>query len=151
MFQISEAFAEMIFRHGFVHCDPHAANMLVRVAPFEKNGLFGKSPSHRILRPHLLSFLNVHKLVASCVTRNYKHSSVQVLKLVLLGLVFPGRRKQPQLVLLDHGLYKELDPKLRLHYAALWKVIGSLGSHVACFSSDLVSEHLKWSASVHVF
>ncbi len=29
--QVSETFAEMIFRHGFVHCDPHAANMLLRL------------------------------------------------------------------------------------------------------------------------
>jgi predicted unusual protein kinase regulating ubiquinone biosynthesis (AarF/ABC1/UbiB family) len=27
---ISETFNEMIFTHGHVHCDPHAANMLVR-------------------------------------------------------------------------------------------------------------------------
>ncbi|KAJ0102767.1 hypothetical protein Patl1_06597 [Pistacia atlantica] len=27
---VSQAFAEMIFKHGFVHCDPHAANLLVR-------------------------------------------------------------------------------------------------------------------------
>ena len=31
--QISETFAEMIFHHGFVHCDPHAANMMLRVKP----------------------------------------------------------------------------------------------------------------------
>ena len=27
---ISEVFSEMIFTFGHVHCDPHAANMLVR-------------------------------------------------------------------------------------------------------------------------
>lgn len=27
---VSETFNEMIFIHGDVHCDPHAANMLVR-------------------------------------------------------------------------------------------------------------------------
>ncbi|RVW81371.1 putative ABC1 protein [Vitis vinifera] len=26
---VSEAFADMMFKHGFVHCDPHAANLLV--------------------------------------------------------------------------------------------------------------------------
>jgi len=31
--QISESFAEMIFHHGFVHCDPHAANMMLQVKP----------------------------------------------------------------------------------------------------------------------
>lgn len=30
---VSEAFAEMIFKHGFVHCDPHAANLMVRPLP----------------------------------------------------------------------------------------------------------------------
>ncbi|XP_049934027.1 putative ABC1 protein At2g40090 isoform X3 [Nymphaea colorata] len=67
---VSQVFAEMIFKHGFVHCDPHAANMMVR-------------PSGR-------SFL--------------------------------GRRR-PQLILLDHGLYKTLDFSTRTSYAALWKAL----------------------------
>lgn len=33
-----------------------------------------------------------------------------------------GRRK-PQLILLDHGLYKELDFQTRTNYAALWKAL----------------------------
>ncbi|ONI08045.1 hypothetical protein PRUPE_5G155100 [Prunus persica] len=31
---VSETFAEMMFKHGFVHCDPHAANLLVRPLPY---------------------------------------------------------------------------------------------------------------------
>ena len=60
--RLSRTFNEMIFRHGYVHCDPHAANMLVR------------------------------------------------------------RRKGAdwELVLLDHGLYRQLDDALRLDYAGLW-------------------------------
>uniref|UniRef100_A0A7N0TH43 ABC1 atypical kinase-like domain-containing protein n=2 Tax=Kalanchoe fedtschenkoi TaxID=63787 RepID=A0A7N0TH43_KALFE len=68
---ISEAFAEMMFKHGFVHCDPHHANVLIRPLPSQ-------------------------------------------------GRFFFGQRK-PQLVLLDHGLYKELDLTTRYNYAALWK------------------------------
>ncbi|GIL43460.1 hypothetical protein Vafri_933 [Volvox africanus] len=30
MLLVAETFNEMIFAHGYVHCDPHAANMLVR-------------------------------------------------------------------------------------------------------------------------
>lgn len=71
---MNRAFAEMIFRHGFVHCDPHAANMMIRLAP----------------------------------TNERK---------------FLGRRQVPQLVLLDHGLYKELSPTLRKDYASLWKAL----------------------------
>ncbi|KAK9153512.1 hypothetical protein Sjap_000992 [Stephania japonica] len=68
---VSQAFSEMIFKHGFVHCDPHAANLLVRPMPSGRRNFFGK--------------------------------------------------KKPQLVLLDHGLYKELDYSTRINYAALWR------------------------------
>ncbi|KAH6555730.1 hypothetical protein KP509_1Z232200 [Ceratopteris richardii] len=40
-----------------------------------------------------------------------------------IGKVLAGSRKRPQLVLLDHGLYKELSPTLRNDYAALWKAL----------------------------
>ncbi|OUZ99089.1 UbiB domain [Macleaya cordata] len=70
---VSQAFAEMIYRHGFVHCDPHAANLLVRPMPSGKRSILGK--------------------------------------------------RKPQLVLLDHGLYKELDVSTRTNYAALWKAL----------------------------
>ena len=53
---ISETFCEMMFIHGYVHCDPHAANMLVR----------------------------------------------------------KGQDGRMQLVLLDHGLYRELSDGFRL-------------------------------------
>ncbi|KAF5192688.1 Aarf domain containing kinase [Thalictrum thalictroides] len=32
-------------------------------------------------------------------------------------------KREPQLVLLDHGLYKELDDETRINYAALWKAL----------------------------
>ncbi|KAK9283412.1 hypothetical protein L1049_011654 [Liquidambar formosana] len=70
---VSQAFAEMMFKHGFVHCDPHAANLLVRPLPSGKRSILGK--------------------------------------------------KKPQLVLLDHGLYKDLDFSTRTNYAALWKAL----------------------------
>ncbi|KAJ8764173.1 hypothetical protein K2173_005093 [Erythroxylum novogranatense] len=68
---VSQAFAEMMFKHGFVHCDPHAANMLIRPLPSSKRSIMGK--------------------------------------------------RKPQLILLDHGLYKELDFATRFNYASLWK------------------------------
>lgn len=68
---VSQTFAEMMFKHGFVHCDPHAANLIVR--PSGKRNIYGK--------------------------------------------------QKPQLVLLDHGLYKELDFNTRFNYASLWKAL----------------------------
>ncbi|XP_059666761.1 putative ABC1 protein At2g40090 isoform X2 [Cornus florida] len=70
---VSQTFAEMMFKHGFVHCDPHAANLLVRPLPSCKRNFLGK--------------------------------------------------RKPQLILLDHGLYKELDLPTRTNYAALWKAL----------------------------
>ncbi|XP_057429166.1 putative ABC1 protein At2g40090 isoform X2 [Lotus japonicus] len=70
---VSQTFAEMMFKHGFVHCDPHAANLLVRPLPSSRAGILGW--------------------------------------------------RKPQLILLDHGLYKELDFNMRTNYAALWKAL----------------------------
>ncbi|KAK2388031.1 protein ACTIVITY OF BC1 COMPLEX KINASE 8, chloroplastic [Trifolium repens] len=70
---VSQTFAEMMFKHGFVHCDPHAANMLVRPLPSSKASILGW--------------------------------------------------RKPQLILLDHGLYRELDFNTRANYAALWKAL----------------------------
>jgi len=50
-----EVFSDMIFVHGFVHCDPHPGNLMVRYGP----------------------------------------------------------NKQTQVVLIDHGLYRELDETFR--------------------------------------
>jgi aarF domain-containing kinase len=34
---MSEIFCEMVFVHGFVHCDPHPGNLLVRCCPSDQN------------------------------------------------------------------------------------------------------------------
>ncbi|KAJ4822898.1 hypothetical protein Tsubulata_035437 [Turnera subulata] len=68
---VSQAFAEMMFKHGFVHCDPHAANLFIRPLPSGQRSFLGK--------------------------------------------------RKPQLILLDHGLYKELDFDTKFNYASLWK------------------------------
>ena len=66
---MSEVFCEMVFINGFVHCDPHPGNLLVR------------------------------------------------------STTSPTGQKHPQLVLLDHGLYRDVDETVRLHYCELWKGI----------------------------
>ena len=64
---LSETFCSLIFDGGFVHCDPHPGNVLVRPRP--------------------------------------------------------DRPSEPQLVLLDHGLYRELPRNFVLLYARLWTAI----------------------------
>mmetsp|Transcript_20589 Transcript_20589/g.49506 ORF Transcript_20589/g.49506 Transcript_20589/m.49506 type:complete len:692 (+) Transcript_20589:615-2690(+) len=64
---ISSVFNAQIFGPGFVHCDPHEANVLLREHPLKKG--------------------------------------------------------KPQIVLVDHGLYKTLDEDFQEAYARLWKGI----------------------------
>jgi predicted unusual protein kinase regulating ubiquinone biosynthesis (AarF/ABC1/UbiB family) len=64
---ISSVFNAQIFENGFVHVDPHEANVLLREHPLKKG--------------------------------------------------------KPQLVLVDHGLYKRLDEEFQEAYAWLWKSI----------------------------
>lgn len=70
---VSTVFCKQIFLHGFVHCDPHPGNVLVRKA---------KRSWYHFFAPN-----------------------------------------EPELVILDHGLYRELDNDFRLDYARLWKSI----------------------------
>jgi len=60
--KISQMYADMIFKYGYVHCDPHPGNVLVR-----------KSPSGK-----------------------------------------------EEIVLLDHGLYTQLNNEFRLNYSQFW-------------------------------
>jgi hypothetical protein len=58
-------------------------------------------------------------------------------------LIYAGKRK-PQLVLLDHGLYRVLDPSTRAHYAKLWKVFNSTFEVLFCpillaFTASVIS------------
>jgi aarF domain-containing kinase len=69
---LTKVFSQQIFLDGFVHCDPHPGNILIR----KLGGRWG------------------------WLTPN-----------------------EPQLVLLDHGLYRQLNDQFRLNYCRLWKAL----------------------------
>ena len=77
---ISRAFCAQTFSHGFVHCDPHAANVLVRRGDGAAAGNAGGGWRARARR-------------------------------WLRGAGGSGA-EAPQLVLLDHGLYREVVGRL---------------------------------------
>mmetsp|Transcript_6341 Transcript_6341/g.14711 ORF Transcript_6341/g.14711 Transcript_6341/m.14711 type:complete len:288 (-) Transcript_6341:216-1079(-) len=87
---VTNAFGEMIFSHGFVHCDPHPGNLLVRSMPTHRRGHDGEENA----------------------AEGQKSAAVNA----------PGRRPL-QIVLLDHGLYREIEPELRLAYCKLWEAM----------------------------
>jgi len=84
---LSQAFSAMIFEFGFVHCDPHAGNLLARRMPdtaLKHSEFAPASPP---------SWFN---------------------------LLLPRQKPKIQLVLLDHGMYRELTPSFRSNYCRLW-------------------------------
>eukprot|EP00004_Rigifila_ramosa_P025424 TRINITY_DN7603_c0_g1_i1.p1 TRINITY_DN7603_c0_g1~~TRINITY_DN7603_c0_g1_i1.p1 ORF type:complete len:583 (+),score=125.05 TRINITY_DN7603_c0_g1_i1:164-1750(+) len=87
--QLSKLYSEQIFIHGFVHCDPHPGNILVR-------------------------------------PRAVKQSWFKSL--------FFSQKVEPELVLLDHGLYRQLDDDLRIGYCEFWKSL-LLGSESELLAS----------------
>ncbi|KAF9383001.1 hypothetical protein BGX21_001671 [Mortierella sp. AD011] len=68
--EMARTFSQMIYNDGFLHCDPHPGNVMIRPKP-------AGSPSH-------------------C---NF------------------------EIILLDHGLYRELSSEFRLDYAQLWTAV----------------------------
>ncbi|GJJ72673.1 aarF domain-containing kinase [Entomortierella parvispora] len=68
--EMARTFSQMIYKDGFVHCDPHPGNLMIRPTP-----------------------------TGSSSPRNF------------------------EIILLDHGLYRELTPEFRLDYAHLWTAI----------------------------
>ena len=87
---VSEVFSEQIYSHGVAHCDPHAANMLIRPMPAGGGG--GAAVGGGGVAAWLLP---------------WRWS-------VWRGVVNPAPR--PQLVILDHGLYRRIPEQLRLDY-----------------------------------
>jgi aarF domain-containing kinase len=76
---LAETFNRQMYQAGFVHCDPHPANVLVRALPSRRSSAW-----------------------------------------------LPDRmrsRRQPQLVLLDHGLYRDLDTHFTKEYCILWRAL----------------------------
>ncbi|KAF9111711.1 hypothetical protein BGX27_004553 [Mortierella sp. AM989] len=68
--EMARTFSQMIYKDGFVHCDPHPGNVMIRPTPS-----------------------------GSSSPRNF------------------------EIILLDHGLYRELTPEFKLDYARLWTAI----------------------------
>lgn len=102
---LMEAFAEMIFVHGFLHGDPHPGNILV--SPEGRKGFTLGMSSNIILSGKV------------CLLDYYYFLLYLINSLIYVILLSFFKRT----VLLDHGLYRELDERFRLDYCQLWKAL----------------------------
>lgn len=102
---LTHLYGQMIFLHGFVHCDPHPGNILIKFDP--------------------------------------------------------DQRRKFRLILLDHGIYKELPDEFRMNYAHLWKSLvdgdeigirkysEKLGGGDAYKLFSVVLTHRSWDTMVY--
>jgi predicted unusual protein kinase regulating ubiquinone biosynthesis (AarF/ABC1/UbiB family) len=90
---LAEALAEQIYLHGFVHCDPHPGNIFVRWVDHGKV----EQERHGGVWDALRSFVQLF----------WKRSET--------------KSRELQVVLLDHGLYREMEEEVRINYCQLWK------------------------------
>ncbi|KAI8908001.1 ABC1 family-domain-containing protein, partial [Gorgonomyces haynaldii] len=90
---LGRMYMEMMFDHGFVHCDPHPGNLMVRQKPDNRRW-------YQFLQP----------------------------------------KKNFEIILLDHGLYRQLKPEFQLDYAHLWdSIINGNEPKILKYSNKLFS------------
>ncbi|KAJ3187905.1 putative aarF domain-containing protein kinase 1 [Gaertneriomyces sp. JEL0708] len=105
--ELSKIYSEMMFVNGFVHCDPHRKCGFVG-APARYlhvrsilTASFSNSAGNVFVRPRSRPFLSYIPILRSFVPNPTNF----------------------EIVLLDHGLYRQLTPTFRLDYAHLWAAI----------------------------
>lgn len=102
----------------FVHCDPHAANVLI-----PPGFMCFVHAANALIPPGFLCFVGVW--VVWLGSQGFVHCDPHAANVLIRPMLDARGRPtgQPQLVLLDHGLYKELDEPFRLCYSALWRAL----------------------------
>lgn len=120
---IGDVFCEKIFVHGFVHGDPHPGNLLVRPMPAATVPSRARS-RNAVDRQGLIS---IPASPASPVANLCHQLSTWLMQatwglLTTVGLSHP-LTVSPQLVILDHGLYRTLTTEIRMAYAGFWKAV----------------------------
>eukprot|EP00752_Nemacystus_decipiens_P004907 g4466.t1 len=99
---VTRTFGEMIYCHGFLHCDPHPGNLMVR-PKYQPLSSFSPSPS-----PSPSEGATGATEGDAGRTRTEQRSP-------------KPNSVAHQVVLLDHGMYRRLEPDFRLTYSRLWK------------------------------
>mmetsp|Transcript_18169 Transcript_18169/g.35692 ORF Transcript_18169/g.35692 Transcript_18169/m.35692 type:complete len:624 (+) Transcript_18169:219-2090(+) len=135
---VSSIFGDMIHVHGFTHCDPHPGNLFVRRAP--ERSLWSNfsflSSATLLVSGVALAITGAGPALAAPVIGTAAASYIAPTLTLVGGLssvvstfgpkkkTFGGQNGAPyQVVVLDHGMYRRLDPEFRKNYCMLWKAL----------------------------
>lgn len=128
---LASVMAEMVFVHGHVHGDPHAGNVYVRRRPAAREGRGGPGPSQAAGGGD--GATESRGGGGGAVSKVSSTVSIPAADLIPEGVApsggAGGGRKNkissdgldPQIVLLDHGLYHDLSDHLRSDFCKLVK------------------------------
>eukprot|EP00388_Colpodella_angusta_P015024 GDKJ01037342.1.p1 GENE.GDKJ01037342.1~~GDKJ01037342.1.p1 ORF type:complete len:806 (-),score=164.87 GDKJ01037342.1:121-2538(-) len=102
---ISRTFGEMLHVHGLLHCDPHPGNLLVR--PLSQEDMLKMEQNQHWIK------------------RLWKRSTRIISQIPIIRNLFPVdfSLNPPQLIVLDHGMYRRLNPQVRLAVCHLFRGI----------------------------
>ena len=152
---LADTFARMLTCHGFVHGDPHPGNMLVRRQPPTNKkrlsswwaGIIGGEGRRR----DGFREGRTHDLGADVVVESGDGGGGGWFGWLgwLLGFGRfggSGGEREVQIVLLDHGLYTELDEEQRRRMCRLWHAVALRDpARVSDVSEEMgVPKHLRW-------
>ena len=133
---VSTVFGDMIHVHGFVHCDPHPGNLFIRkkrLSRMQQAATYVEAVASSVSE---VTFAFTSMTVVGSLYGVFSLPGV----LSLAGLYaakFAGktvwnatsaggilnRGNAYELVVLDHGMYRRLDPAFRENYCALWRAM----------------------------
>mmetsp|Transcript_19764 Transcript_19764/g.24072 ORF Transcript_19764/g.24072 Transcript_19764/m.24072 type:complete len:442 (-) Transcript_19764:39-1364(-) len=107
---ISTVFGDMIHVHGFVHCDPHAGNLLVRHKANTSSWWSQFSTG-----------VGMICVPALAITGAFHAAAVAAVISGTFALYNQNKDPLYELVVLDHGMYRRLEPNFRRLYCQLWE------------------------------
>lgn len=131
---VSTVFGDMIHVHGFVHCDPHPGNLFIRrkklspwqtIAGYVETTLKGVADyafafGSVSLVSSLHGMFTLPGVVSLAGLYGFKFLG-KALASSLTGGGMLNRGNAYELVVLDHGMYRRLDPSFRENYCELWR------------------------------